>query len=146
MGEGTVPYFQKDKSYKAGCSWKPPNGLDSMIVKAATRYGIEADIVAATIYRESGCRVDAVGSSGEIGLMQINPNVWRNEIESVHGIRFEAIKQDPATNVMIGAYILSTFRDDGLREMFRRYNGSGKKAERYADEQMHVLKQLNGTS
>ena len=62
---------------------------------------VEPALIAAVMTVESNGRADAVGSSGEIGLMQILPStaVWFGKITAQE-------LRDPATNIQFGAAYL----------------------------------------
>jgi soluble lytic murein transglycosylase-like protein len=109
-----------------------------MIEDAASPAGIEPAWLAVTVWRESGCDYSARGSSGEIGLTQIHPTVWAKTLgTSPDGWEM----WNPESNLRYSAAILRRLRDSSAseREMFRKYNGSGPKARKYAAKQVAVL-------
>jgi hypothetical protein len=124
------------------CNWEPPVNFDLMVESAAMEYGINPRVLALTVYRESGCKVDALGGSGEIGLTQVNPSVWAETLAHMGMVDL----YDPHTNLRAGAYILSQMRDraNTPKEAIRRYNGSGPKARKYAREQVATYRTLYG--
>ena len=61
------------------CEVPPPPQFESAIELAEDVYTIDSDLIAVIANRESRCRQDVIGAVGEIGLMQINPLVWRDE-------------------------------------------------------------------
>lgn len=124
-----------------GCTHPYPEGLGFLIEDAANEVDIDPAWLAVTVWRESGCDNAARGSSGEIGLAQINPKVWSAKIgASPDGWEM----WNPESNLRYAAMILRRLRDSSSseREMFRKYNGRGPRARKYAAEQMAVLAKL----
>lgn len=88
---------------------KANSGLDKQqalrIANAITLYsmvnGLDATLLAAVIMTESSFRVDAVGSQGEVGLMQLRP-----EFHS-HNNTLE----DPIRNIAVGARYLRQIKE-----------------------------------
>jgi soluble lytic murein transglycosylase len=86
---------------------KREHSQDGVILAAAARYGVEAALIKAVVWRESGFNPRVTGRSGEIGLMQLMPGTggdWG---------RAERLKEfkpshlyDPAWNSMAGAWYL----------------------------------------
>ena len=128
-------------SFSDFCDAAPPQEFNTFVLEAANDHGLDPWVLALTVYRESDCRKDVEGASGEIGLCQVNPAIWVPTLIQ-HGIITERDDLwDPETNLRAGAFIMARMR---LRsrtewEMFRRYNGSGPRARRYATEQMAYL-------
>lgn len=124
-----------------GCTHPYPEGMGFLIEDAAYEAGIEPAWLAVTVWRESGCDYSARGSSGEIGLTQIHPKVWAKTLgTSPDGWEM----WNPESNLRYSATILRRLRDSSSseREMFRKYNGSGPKARKYAAKQVAVLADL----
>jgi soluble lytic murein transglycosylase-like protein len=124
-----------------GCTRPNPEGLGFLIEEAAAEVDIDPAWLAITVWRESGCDSAARGAAGEIGLTQINPKVW----SAVIGASPDGWEMwDPQSNLRYSAMILRRLRDSSAseREMFRKYNGKGAKARKYAAEQMAVLAKL----
>jgi len=123
--------------HETGCDVDPPSEFSALVERAAVEFGVDARVVSTTVWRESGCREAALGGAGEIGLMQVNPSVWRDHLAG-KGI---TDLWSPKENLRAGAYILSYCqgRTDGLFSTFRCYNGSGPKARRYAQDQLNVF-------
>ena len=51
--------------------------FDPVVQAASKRYGIEAALIKAVVWQESGFDPEARGKAGEIGLMQIRDGVHR---------------------------------------------------------------------
>ena len=121
-----------------GCTHPYPVGLGFLIEDAAAEAGIDPAWLAVTVWRESGCDAAARGAAGEIGLAQIHPKVWAETLgASPDGWEM----WDPQSNLRYSAMILRRLRDSSAseQEMFRKYNGKGSKARKYAAKQMAVL-------
>ena len=89
----------------------------SLAGQAAVDAGIQPQVVAGVIVVESSCNPLAISPAGAVGLMQINPRVWRHSRTEL---------QDPSANIRIGTKILVDYvRPHGLREGLHRYNGLG---------------------
>lgn len=134
----SVAQAPRPEPWVQGCKFPYPENLGFMIEDAAIEAGIEPAWLAVTVWRESGCDYSARGSSGEIGLTQIHPKVWAKTLgASPDGWEMWA----PESNLRYSAHILRRLRDSSAseREMFRKYNGSGPKARKYAAEQVAVL-------
>lgn len=96
-----------------GCS----DRYASLAGRAAVDEGIQADVVAGVIVVESSCNPLAVSPAGAVGLMQVNPRVWKFSRREL---------QNPDANIRIGTKILVDYvRPHGLREGLHRYNGLG---------------------
>jgi soluble lytic murein transglycosylase len=95
----------------AGAAWwrrvQLERSQDEPIRAAALRYGIDAALVKAVIWRESGFLPDARGSSGELGLMQLQAmaaHEWA-DAEGIVGFQHGHCL-DPRTNTLAGAFYL----------------------------------------
>ena len=135
-------------AFAAHCTRPTGPWFDEMVDSAAAEFAVDPWLVAATVYRESGCDVTALGSSGEIGLGQVNPKVWPSTLVQAGVIRQVRDLWDAATNLRATAFILAGLhRETGgdVFETFRRYNGSGPKARAYAREQVAVFVRITGS-
>lgn len=134
-------------SFSVHCDRTAPALFDQMVVEAATEFGVDPRIVATTVYRESDCYAEALGSSGEIGLGQVHPRVWVATLVKKGILHHQEDLWDPQTNLRATAFILACLhrRSAGdLEQVFRRYNGSGPKARAYAKEQLQAFSYLWG--
>lgn len=103
-----------------GCSSK----YAEITGRAAVNSRLPARMVAALVFVESSCRADAVSEKGAVGLVQVNPRVWRYSRRAL---------QDPSTNLQIGTRILAGYiRAHGIREGLHRYNGLGDTSDDYS--------------
>ena len=91
------------------------NSQDDVILAAAARYGVDAALIKAVVWRESWFNPFAVGKAGEIGLMQVS-DLAAHEWADSEGITFFVSSQlfDPAKNVQAGTWY--------LRKAIRRYD------------------------
>ena len=94
--------------------WRRFHRHDAVIVAAATRYGVPPSLVKAVVWRESRFDEDAIGSKGELGLMQLMETAASEWADSVHASAFiHEHVLDPATNTLAGTFYLS--------KLLRRY-------------------------
>jgi len=79
-----------------------------MINAAAARHGLDPDLVRAVVWRESRFRQHAIGSKGEIGLMQLMPGATK-DWASVHKCPIPHPRglHDIHTNLEIGCWYLA---------------------------------------
>lgn len=78
------------------------------IREAAYRHGLESSLVRALVWKESRFRADAVGSKGEIGLMQITGGAvadWARRNRKPTPTRAQLF--NPEVNLEIGCWYLS---------------------------------------
>lgn len=105
------------------------NGCSSKYAKITAQAAVDSHLsprmVAALVFVESSCRATVVSKKGAVGLVQVNPRVWRYSRRAL---------QDPYTNLRIGTRILADYiRAHGLREGLHRYNGLGDPSEDYSE-------------
>jgi len=92
-----------------------PLEYEHIVVGHARNYGLDATLLAALIYRESGFDPDAVSESGAIGLMQLLPSTAEGIAELTGGTRFTVEDlYDPEINVRYGSFY--------LRRLLRKYD------------------------
>jgi hypothetical protein len=134
-----------DPAYGVGCHHTPPAGLDGAIARAAAEFDVDPWVLAVTVYRESGCDQYALGAAGEIGLAQVNPSVWMDVLRDEGIARRPQELYDVGVNLRAAAYVIRDARRAAAGDLFgtfRRYNGSGPKARRYAREQVYAYTTL----
>jgi soluble lytic murein transglycosylase-like protein len=134
----SVPVIPMVVDYAQHCVHQPPDHFNDLVVDAAREFQISPSVVAVTVYKESKCDPQALGSSGEIGLGQILPRVWTAPLKKADIIRRTSDLWKPKVNLRAAAFILSQLYVAGGTnfEMFRRYNGAGQKARLYAHTQV----------
>lgn len=94
--------------------WRRFHRHDAVILSAATRYGVPPSLVKAVVWRESRFDEEAVGSKGELGLMQLMETAAKEWADSVHANAFiHENVLNPATNTLAGTFYLS--------KLLRRY-------------------------
>lgn len=84
------------------------------VEKAATRFGLSADLIAAVIAAESAGDPKAVSSAGAMGLMQLMPGTW-GELRARLDLGQDPF--DPHDNITAGAAY--------LRQLLDRYGAPG---------------------
>ena len=94
--------------------YRREHSQDAVIHAAAARYGVDAALVKAVVWRESRFHPEVRGKAGEIGLMQIREPAAREwaEAERIAGFQHEHIR-DPGSNTLAGAWYLA--------KLLRRY-------------------------
>ena len=94
--------------------YRREHSQDEVIRAAAARYGVDAALVKAVVWRESWFDPEVRGKAGEIGLMQIREPAAREwaEAERIAGFQHEHIL-DPGSNTLAGAWYLA--------KLLRRY-------------------------
>jgi soluble lytic murein transglycosylase len=81
---------------------------EDIIRQQAAEKGVDADLIAAVIDRESKFREDALSTAGARGLMQITPDTARYIERLSGGTTFRvADLADPDINIRYGTYYLS---------------------------------------
>lgn len=92
------------------------DSYEAIFKEIGERYNVDWRLLAALAYRESRLDPDAVGGSGEYGLMQIMPPTW-NEWAPLVQVNDP---WDPYSNVLVGAayysYIHGYFTDIGFTD------------------------------
>ena len=104
------------KFYKYNTFHYSDTRFDSIIADVSKRYALDPMLVKAVIWRESDFNPNAVGSKGEIGLMQlmINASVkdWTNYTK--RKIIDKGILFNPKLNIEIGTWYLARSRNHWL--------------------------------
>jgi soluble lytic murein transglycosylase-like protein len=92
--------------------------------RVAVDFAISPRVLAGLVFVESSCNTNAVSGRNSVGLMQVNPKVWKYT---------RAELSDPKQNIEIGAKILATYIHRwGLVEGLHHYNGLGNPTDEYA--------------
>ena len=98
--------------------WRPVvSRWDSIIVRYAEKRGLDPDLVASVVWKESRGDSRAVGPTGAVGLMCVKPFPWRPSAEQL---------RDPWTNVAAGTRTLAHVIRDGRGDVYyalAAYNG-----------------------
>jgi len=134
-----------DPGYTVGRRVTPPEGLAEVIEAASHEFHVDPWMLTATIHRESGCDQYALGSSGEIGLAQVNPSVWMPTLRRKGIAKRPQELYNVRANLRAAAFVLHRMHvaaNGDVFGIFRRYNGSGPKARQYAREQVHYYTTL----
>lgn len=105
--------FGAVKINAAGIDTDLPGEYQQYCEEIGQAYGICPELLEAIIEEESGGDPDAVGSAGEIGLMQVYPKYHMNRAESLGVYSLFA----PHGNILVGA--------DYLAELFAKYEDVG---------------------
>ena len=128
------------------CEVPPPPRFEEAIEVAAEQFNIEKDLLKIIANKESRCKQDVVGAAGEIGLMQINPSVWRDEpynwnrLNAGTDLSWDAVYTVDG-NVLMGAWILRNainVMQGDLRKGIALYNGYSEAGLRYADDILKI--------
>ena len=122
----------------AQCSLEPPVGYAGMVIEAAEEFNVDPRLLNTVVVQETRCHHGAIGSQGEIGLVQLHPVVWSNPYNwnwLSTELSWDGLEEarDPYQNLRAGAWLLHTNRvlaGGDLRMSLTMYNGSSK----YADD------------
>jgi len=89
------------------------------ILKASTKYQIEPEVLVALFMVESSFNQNAISSTGDIGIGQINP-LWKNEFKTRHlgNLDLIRLKKDRDYNIQITAQILSLCKKGGYKNYY----------------------------
>jgi len=106
---------------------------------AASRYGVDPELVRSVVWQESRFQADARGTSGEIGLMQIMGPAAEDwaVAEKIEPWEHEMCA-DPGTNTMVGTWYLAKLikrypdTDDPLVYALADYNAGRTHVLRWA--------------
>jgi plastocyanin len=104
------------------------------IIKVSTSYSIDPLLLLSLMIQESGCNPNKVGSSGEIGLMQIIPRFFCGDFNLDSDIdKCKKQLEDYQINIDVGAQILSKYYKES-------HNGITDCGTNYADWNAAVRK------
>jgi hypothetical protein len=108
-----------------------PADLMPHFEEASRATGIPVPLLIAQAKQESGFRPDAVGRSGEVGIMQVMPSTAQQPGFGMQGVDPASLR-DPRANIMFGAQYLAArnkgvdWNDPAQRDAgLGRYNGGG---------------------
>jgi len=118
---------------------------DDLIIRQASIYQLDPDLVWSIIYEETYFRSWQNGKDGEIGLMQVTPAVGREwatetgmrDFERQMNSNPEDLLRDPERNIQIGCWYLEKFyeryRDlpEAEPRMIAAYNAGLSRAEEW---------------
>lgn len=94
--------------------------------KFAVDYHISPRLLAGLIFVESSCNSNAISGKASVGLMQVNPLVWKYS---------RAQLLNPNRNLEVGVPILAAYiRKHGLVEGLHHFNGLGNPTNEYAEK------------
>lgn len=116
---------------------------DGVILTASQRYGVDPALIKAVVWRESGFRPSARGTSGELGLMQVSEEAaleWAGA-ERLADFVPEQLA-DPGTNTLAGAWYLRRL----LTRYLRTDNPIPYALADYNAGRTHVLRWLQGAA
>ena len=129
------------------CGPHASEDLDALVEEVSEDTGIDPALLAAVMFKESTCRPEAIGGSGEIGLTQVHPRVWTRYLKKQGLIETSQDLLDPEVNLRCSAHILGGHlekTDGDIWKSLRRYNGAGPEARRYADRVFATYLVLSG--
>jgi soluble lytic murein transglycosylase len=100
LASGLWAYYDRWRSHREGSQ-------DKVILAAAERYGVDAALIKAVVWRESWFDPWAMGKAGEIGLMQVGDLAAREwaETERLHFFVHSQLFS-PARNTLAGTWYL----------------------------------------
>lgn len=143
--EETVEEPMPVEAWTRLCGPNATPALDTLIQEVAAEYDVDPRILATVVTKESTCNPKAVGGAGELGLTQVHPKVWTRHLVEEGLIQDPSDLLDARTNLQSSAHILKGHlkraRGD-VWKTFRRYNGSGPMARRYADHALSIYNSL----
>jgi soluble lytic murein transglycosylase-like protein len=95
---------------------------------AAEVLGVPERLASTIAIHESRCDEKALGALGEVGVMQIRPELWLGDLCRAGIACSEAELWDATTTVEAGVWILSRFPGSAWSRA-KRYNGSAAYAD-----------------
>jgi len=121
----------KPKGYAAAFKHLKANKkkYTSLIQQAATKHGLDPNLVHAVIYAESAYDAKAISNAGAVGLMQLMPATAKQ-----YGA---TNRKDPKQNIFAGTrylkHLLGLFNDD-LALSIAAYNAGENAVKKYANQ------------
>jgi len=127
-----------------------PRYFDREVRIAASRWGVEEEILYGLVRTESAFIPDVVSHAGAVGLAQLMPATGldvANRIRRSVDLRFvdkEPDLRDPLTNLHLGAWYYSDLLRRTERPMLAlfSYNGGISRVRRWAEEEKHLPEDL----
>ena len=98
------------------------NIISWVVGKASQEFKIPPALIVAVIEQESSFNVMAVGSAGEIGLMQIHPRYWKDRLGIKNKNKLFGIRTNIYSGTQIIKWLLEETHGD-LRQAVKKYNG-----------------------
>lgn len=85
------------------------NEYDSLILEASRKYCVDPNLIKAVIWRESNFDPNAVGTAGEIGLMQVRPDKAGQDWAAFNKIKRppKGAFFNPKLNIDVGTWYLA---------------------------------------
>lgn len=128
------PLAMAQRTLRGHAGGDAPTGFEDAFQSAAAATGVPVAILKAMARQESGMNPNAVGKSGEVGLIQVKPSTAQNPGYGVAGVNPSTLR-DPKANALFGAQYLAarakaagvTNWDDRqqLAKALMAYNGGG---------------------
>lgn len=124
--KGTVPYRETRnyvprimKYYQQDLS---NTEYDHIIVRKATKYGLDPQLIRAIMKTESNFNNKTVSSAGARGLMQVMPVVWKDVCKR-YKLKWNYQKEvfDPERNIEVACAYLAWLRYDFLPRHFQEF-------------------------
>ena len=102
----------------------PAKEIAEALLPVAKRYELDADLLLAQAWTESHFRNDLRGGHGEVGLMQVRPDLWVDKLDFVDTAEELG---DLRLNIEAGAWILAKYIEKygSVHNGLRAYNGWG---------------------
>lgn len=88
---------------------KHPREYSEFVEKYSAEYGVPEYLVYSVILCESEFMSNKVSDDGEIGLMQISPDMFKKMLSITREDLDTGILYDPETNIRYGTYMLSYY-------------------------------------
>lgn len=128
------------------CPYGVPDNYTAIVDIVSQEFQVPALLLHSVIWKESRCYMDAIGSQGEIGLMQLHPVIWshpHNWSLMAEGTGWESFEEAELwdENIRGGAWLLSFWygASGGSWSLaLEWYNGAGPQAREYALEVLKI--------
>ncbi len=130
----SAPIAMAQRTLRGYAGGEAPSGFENAFASASAATGVPVAVLKAMARQESGLNPNAIGKSGELGLIQVKPSTAQDPGYGIAGIDPKTLT-DPSANVMFGAQYLAarakaagiTNWDDRqqLAKALSAYNGGG---------------------